>query len=367
MLSCRVNSVGLLASRALLVSLLITSSGAAQSAESKSAGGRSAEDKAAADALFDAAREAMDAGDYLAACPKFADSQRLDPGVGTLLNLARCYDLSGRTSSAYSTYREAAALARDEGQADREEFARQEVTRLEGNLTRLVVVVAEAQVQLDGLRIERAGKVIPRTMWGVPMPVDPGVHEIEVSAPGYVSARASIEARGAGKTIELTVPSMQPEAVPAAGAGVPEVLEGQQQGQAAVEEGAQPASTTPGDSGARGGAGVVPWILGGVGLAAVGVGTGFAVMGLQKNDEAKEICVDVAVCPGDQIDAWWEARDGAQTNYAVAYVAWGVGAAALVSSVVWLALGQQTKHARAVRLTPVATERELGLLVGGTF
>ena len=100
--------------------------------------------KNAAEALFREARALMEEGKYAEACPKFRDSQRLDPGVGTLLNLARCYELNGQTASAWSRYGEAAAAARDAGQEGREQHAREQAARLEPTLSRIVLVVPES-------------------------------------------------------------------------------------------------------------------------------------------------------------------------------------------------------------------------------
>jgi hypothetical protein len=53
------------------------------------AGAESAQDKAAADVLFKEAKRLMQDG-KLAACPKFAESNRLDSCLGTTLWLADC-------------------------------------------------------------------------------------------------------------------------------------------------------------------------------------------------------------------------------------------------------------------------------------
>jgi len=58
---------------------------------------------AVAEELFDQGRRLSGIGRYAEACAHFANSERLDHGVGTLLNLADCYEKNGQTASAYAT------------------------------------------------------------------------------------------------------------------------------------------------------------------------------------------------------------------------------------------------------------------------
>src|SRR3954469_19109418 len=91
--------------------------------------------QAAADALFDSARAAMDKGDFDAACEQFRASDKLDAAVGTELNLADCEEKRGHLASAWELYRAAA-----EKLADRDErlaLARSRIRALAPRLPKL--------------------------------------------------------------------------------------------------------------------------------------------------------------------------------------------------------------------------------------
>src|SRR4051794_31380703 len=96
-----------------------------------------ARDAATAEALFRQGREAMDAKDFRTACPKFGESQRLDPAAGTLMNWASCEEQLGKIASAWQRWKEAldALPAKD----DRIAFAQQRITEIEKKLPRLTV------------------------------------------------------------------------------------------------------------------------------------------------------------------------------------------------------------------------------------
>lgn len=51
-----------------------------------------------------AARGLVQKGDWAAACPKFEESERLDPGIGTLYHLADCYEHVGRLATAWGLF-----------------------------------------------------------------------------------------------------------------------------------------------------------------------------------------------------------------------------------------------------------------------
>lgn len=194
---------------------LLTVSLVSWGAHAEGAGGR-----ASAEELFESARRDLRAGKTADACPKLEESQRLDPGVGTLLHLGECYERLGRTASAWTSFREASALAKRSGDAEREKLANDRAERLSPTLARLVVVVP-TEADVEGLAISLDGAPHARVTWPVAVPVDPGPHRLEATAPQHHAVRWSIEAV-AGQTVRAALaPLPQAGPPPGVGAGTP--------------------------------------------------------------------------------------------------------------------------------------------------
>src|SRR5262249_45322094 len=136
---------------------------------------------AAADALFNEGRRLMADGQFAEACPKFLESEQLRHGLGTLLNLADCFEKVGRTASAWTTFREVDDEATKAGDAARKRVAHERIEALEPRLSKLIVDVPHDH-DLPGLEVRKDGSVVGRASWGVPIPVDPGKHSIAAVA-----------------------------------------------------------------------------------------------------------------------------------------------------------------------------------------
>jgi len=143
----------------------------------------SADDSALATLLFEQGRALIGEGQIPQACQKFAESQRLDPSGGTLLNLARCHEQEGRLASAWSEFQAAEIVARDGGRPDRETEAAYHISALEPRLSRLSIVVPAA-ADVTGLVVERDGRELGRGAWSTAIPIDGGEHVVRASAPG---------------------------------------------------------------------------------------------------------------------------------------------------------------------------------------
>jgi hypothetical protein len=164
-----------------------------------------ADNASLAEALFRDARAAVRAGDYAAACPKFAESQRLDPSPGTLLNLGLCEEHEVRIASAWAHFR-AAAEQLPSGDP-RVRFATEHANALEPRVPHLRLALPPdastaktVSILLDGVALESASL-------GVPLPVDPGPHAIEAKTDAGVAVRSITVAEGETKDATIELPS----------------------------------------------------------------------------------------------------------------------------------------------------------------
>lgn len=135
-----------------------------------------------ASALFEEGRKLVAAGKYEEACPKFAESQRLVPAGGTILNLAVCHEKSGKKALALTEYEEALAVATRENRKERISFAKKQMVALEPLLAKVTVELAADDASAPGLDVRVDGVALPRAAFGVPFKVDAGPHVVTAQA-----------------------------------------------------------------------------------------------------------------------------------------------------------------------------------------
>ncbi|MBI5549565.1 MAG: hypothetical protein HY901_37240, partial [Deltaproteobacteria bacterium] len=164
-----------------------------------------------ADELFREGKKLLDAKRYAEACGKLEASQKLDRALGTLLNLADCYEKQGRTASAYASFTEAAKWAKEKGQEPREKVARERMAVLVQRLSQVLVRVAPEAAAQKGLELKRNGVGIERATWGVSAPLDPGEYQLEARAPGCRAWTKNVTVAPGPSLMTVEVPRLEPE------------------------------------------------------------------------------------------------------------------------------------------------------------
>jgi hypothetical protein len=282
-------------------------------------GAQTAAEKSQAQALFDEARKLIDEGKTSDACDKFAASQRLDPQMGTQLNLAVCYEKVGKTASAWALFVEIQTTARRAGQNDRADYAKGKAEALVGGLSKLRVQVTE---RVEGLAISFGGNPLADGAWGSLVPVDPGEQVLEARAPGYKPWTEKVTVGADAAEVEVTVPKLEllppePEKDKVVGATP---------GPAPVVE--------PAD-------GTVPIVLGwtslGLAAGAGAAGAVLRVMALGKDSDSDAYCGEAINQPEDSCyQEGQDLRDEAQVLQLGSVIAWIAGGAFVVSGVILL-------------------------------
>lgn len=156
--------------------------------------------------LFEEAQQAMAAKDYATACSKFAASLRLEPGIGTRLWLADCYEQSGRLASAWRVFREAAAAA-VEAKDTRADVAASRAAKLEPKLARIVLRITHPppslEVRLDGVKLADPS---------VAQFVDRGRHELAITGKPLRIVDVDEDGKSYPIDVAFAPPTSKPEA-----------------------------------------------------------------------------------------------------------------------------------------------------------
>ena len=299
----------------------------------------STQEKALASRLFDDASKAMAEGKTEIACPKYAESERLDPELGTLLHLGECYAKLNKTASAWTSFKEASDIAtqRNDPRASK---IRERLTALEKNMSNVVIAVASTEPA--GLEVRQDGAVVGRAGWGTPIPVDPGEHELTATAPGAKPREVAFTVPDKPQTLTVNLPAL--ELLPANPETQAPTLGGPTN-----PAGTQAANTAPDQSRSwfsehqR----AVGLVIGGVGVVGIGVGSAFGLLAKSTYDKSDPHC------SGDHCDSAGHAfRESGLSKAMVSDVAFGVGAAALIGgAVLFLTSPKSSTHAAFV--TPI--------------
>ena len=323
----------------------------------------SAEKAASAQALFDEGLRLMNAGQPAAACPKFAASQKLDPGMGTKFRLAECYEKVGKTASAWALFIEISDEARGAKRPDREKIARKRADDLAPKLARMTVVVAPGSANLAGLEVRRDGTVLEKAVWDVPMPIDPGEHFLTAIAPGKISWESKPVVAVASKSVEVTIPRLkdQPKELVAK---APESVSSDVPVSSEVEK----RSLVPGV------------VLGGIAVVGLGVGGALLGIGLGKKGDANDLRASILSSGGGCVPGFGnlsskcaDLKEQFDTSYMfqnIGGAALGVGGAAAIAAVTYLvwpaSKGKKEPHP-PLKVAPVTGREQGGFVISGTF
>ncbi len=264
--------------------------------------------------LFDEARTLMKQERYPEACEKLAESQTLDPGGGTLLNLGICRLHEGRTATAFRLLSDARDQARAAGRADRTATAEKYLAEVTPRLSRLVLELPPNGLP-EGSVLAVDGSVLAPNGTSEPLWLDPGEHLVHVSREGFESYDAKVTLGPDADVQHLTLPELVPAAAPAmppiAPAPPPPASDTVQQ---PVVEPAAKAERSPALAYA---------LLAGGGVALV-TGSYFGVRAFSQKQASNEHYNGTHCTEPSCVDAWNQAK----TSALVSDIAFGVGLAA---------------------------------------
>lgn len=299
--------------------------------------------EAVAESLFRDGKRLFQAEDYDHACPKLAQSYQIDPAGGTVLLLAICYEKQGKLASSWARYNDALAAAKRDQREDRERRAREGLDSVEPKLSYIELKLDAATQSITGVTLAIDNVELP-AISDARLPIDPGKHKLTVRAPNYETWSAEVSITGPSATESVVVPALQPKPVVTTS---PNPI--------------QPTKTNvtaPNDSGiaeeraSNKNVRTMAYVLGGLGVASVGVGSYFGVRAISLKNDANSACPTKECTDAGAVSKSGDAVSKA--HLADAFI--GAGAAVTLSAAVlwYLYRNDPTPAAPVASVTPNA-------------
>jgi hypothetical protein len=288
------------------------------------------------DALFREGLSLFDAKQYAQACPKLAESYRLDAATGSLLALAACHEAEGKTATAWQEYDAVITRAVREGRDDRADAARQHKALLEPRLSRVAVTLAPGVAPPPGLVMTRDGVALATDSLGVALLVDPGDHRVEANAPGRQPWSTRITLTG-GASALVSVPAL-----------------------------AEMPTWSSADYGAwdrnRPSLRVLGIAAGAAGVLSLGVAGYFSLHAIAKNDDSRSDCTGNVCGPAGK-----QERLAALSSANVATISSIIGAVLVAGGVALFVVGRSHESGPSLAAAPAIDPRGAGFALVGSM
>lgn len=305
---------------------------------------------AEAEDLFRRGKALMSEGKNAEACPLLQESQKLDPGTGTLLNLALCHEATGKIATAWGEFRavEQQSRAQVPPRQDRIDLAREHANKLEPRLSRLKIVVP-ADARAPGLVVKIDGEEKGEPSWSG-VPVDPGTHHVEHAATGKKPRRHDVKIDDEASVATVTLARLEDAPVAAAPKGTGAELEEVERYAAAR------ARRTTG------------FVIGGIGLVTLGAGLVFGVLAISADQDAKDQCASTCYRGEGPANASDQATDRAFVFANVANVTVPLGLIATgIGTYLVLTAGPTERASSKLSVAPMVSPNVQGAALTGRF
>ena len=283
-----------------------------------------------AEQLFRDGRRLLSEGKPVEACEAFGASAKLEPSVGTYLNLGDCRAKLGQTASAWAAFVAAAGLAREHNDPRGAEAERR-TAELEPKLSYLKIDAA----RIPNLEIDRDHVATAPGEWGTEVPIDPAHYVIDAKAPGYEPWSTAIDV-APGEHKAVVVPALKVHVV--------------------VAPPVEHHVLTPTRDIAIG--------VAGAGVLGLAIASGLALDANSLMTKARAVCPSGQPC--QDLNATQQSKTAVSRGN-IATAVGGVGLAAVGVGVALWFVGHPQEAPAVAHVVPVATTDSIALTYAGSF